>query len=131
MTKRGFQQGNKDGIRFSANNQPKNNGRKKSRFKQIAESLDIIGETLSKEDYSKIIACLLTLTASELKELAENKETPIAILVVASAISGDIENKQLSNVERLIDRIFGKPVVTQEITGRGIIPFQIDDGTGD
>ena len=131
MAKRGFQQGNKDGIRFSANNQPKNNGRKKSRFKQIAESLDIVGEKLSKEDYSKIIACLLTLTAKELKDLAENEETPIAILVVASAISGDIENKQLSNVEKLIDRIFGKPVVTQEIAGKNIIPFQINDGTGD
>jgi len=123
-----FKTGNKVGNRFTKSNQPKNPGRKKSRFKQIIAQLEDVGEPLSKEDYSKIIASLLTMTVAELKALAEKKGTPIAIIVIASAIAGDIENKQMNNIERLLDRIFGKALITQELTGKDgkdLIPARV------
>ena len=113
-----LKKGHKIGNRFSETNQPESNGRKPSRYKQILISLEDIGEPLSKEDYSRIITSLLTLTLDELKSLREKKDTPIAILVIADAILGDLENQQLSNVEKLLDRTFGKAIATTEITGK-------------
>lgn len=104
---------------FSKTNPPKNPGRKPSRFKQIISQLeDIDSEPLSREDYNKIVTHLLTLTPAELTKLANDKNTPMAILVVAGAISGDIENKNLGNIDRMLDRVFGRAVSKQEITGK-------------
>ena len=113
-----FKKGNKIGNQFTKSNQPTANGRKPSRYKQILVSLENIGEPLSKEDYSGIITTLMTLTLDELKSLREKKDTPIVIFVIADAILGDIENKQISNVEKLLDRAFGKTVSTTELTGK-------------
>lgn len=105
--------------KFTSTRQPKNAGRKPSRFKQIISELEKVdNEPLSREDYNKIVTHLLTLTPTELTELANDKNTPMAILVVASAISGDIENKNLGNIDRMLDRVFGRAVSKQEITGK-------------
>lgn len=105
--------------KFTSTRQPKNAGRKPSRFKQIIAQLeDIDAEPLSREDYDKIVTHLLTLTPTELTKLANSKEAPMAVLVVASAISGDIENKNLGNIDRMLDRVFGRAVSKQEITGK-------------
>lgn len=104
---------------FSKTNPAKNPGRKPSRFKQIIAQLEEIDATpLSREDYDKIVTHLLTLTPEELTKLAINKGTPMAVLIVASAISGDIENKNMGNIDRMLDRVFGRAVSKQEITGK-------------
>lgn len=97
-----------DKTKFTPDKQPSNRGRKPSRFKQILQQLESVGEPLSNEDYQKITQTLLTLNVKELQKLVQNKETPIAVLIIASAISGDIENKQMGNLDKILDRIFGK-----------------------
>lgn len=108
-----FKEGNKSGNRFTSSNQPSKKGRKPSRFKEIINELDELGESLSLEDFNKVVKSLLTLNKDKLVEIAQNSETPIAIVIIASAIAGDIENKQLGNLDRLLDRVYGK--ATQKV----------------
>ena len=113
-----FKEGNKAGNRFTSMNQPSKNGRKPSRFKEIINELDETGESLSLEDFNKVVKSLLTLDKDNLVKIAKGKDTPIAIVIIASAIAGDIENKQLSNLDRLLDRVYGKATQKSEITGK-------------
>lgn len=102
-----FIKGNKEGNRFKT--RPPNSGQKPSRFKLINEEISKHGgEPLSKEDLSKSIVAMLSLNKDELKKIAMDSETPMMVVIIANAIVGDIESKQLSNVERLLDRVFGK-----------------------
>lgn len=94
--------------RFTSENQPKGKGRKPSIFKKMIAELDELGESLSLEDFIKIVKSLLVLNKDQLIKIAQGKKTPIVIVVIASSIAGDIENKQLGNLDRLLDRIFGK-----------------------
>lgn len=104
---------------FSSTKQPKNSGRKPSRFKQILEGLSCIGETLSLEDYKNITATMLTLTKDELGKLANDKDTPMAVLLIASAIQGDATNMRMDNLDKLLDRLFGKSTNNVDVTSKG------------
>ena len=109
------------GVQFTSENQPLNSGRKPSRFKQLIQNLSTNGEEIiSREDYNNVISHLLTLTPDELKKVASDATTPIAVIIIASSIAGDIESKNLTNTEKLIDRIFGKEPIKGEISGGGI-----------
>lgn len=129
-----FKEGNKSGNRFTSSNQPSRKGRKPSRFKEIINELDELGESLSLEDFNKVVKSLLTLNKDKLVEIAQNNDTPIAIVIIASAIAGDIENKQLGNLDRLLDRVYGKATQKSEVTGKDgkdlISSIQIIDKTG-
>lgn len=106
-----FEVGNNFGekTRFTSENQPENSGRKPSRFKQLIQALPTYNEeVISKEDYTNIISHLLTLTPTELQKIASNPKTPIAVILVASSILGDIENKNLGNTRSLVETVFGK-----------------------
>ena len=104
---------------FTSTNQPPNSGRKPSRFKQMLEGLSSIGETLSYEDYKRITETLLTLNASELQRVAGDKNTPIAVILIANAISGDLNNQRMDNLEKLLDRLFGKTASNVDVTTKG------------
>ena len=108
-----------EGKKFTKTNQPKNVGRKPSRFKQILEGLESIGETLSLEDYKNITATMLTLTKDELIKLASSDSTPMAILLIASAIQGDATNMRMDNLDKLLDRLFGKSTNNVDVTSKG------------
>jgi len=103
-----FVKGSKPKTTFSETRQPKNPGRKPSRFKTLIADLEGVGETMSLEDFRKISLFLLTMNKNELIELAKNEKAPMAVVAVASAIAGDIEYKSLKNIESLLDRLFGK-----------------------
>lgn len=103
-----FVKGSKPKTTFSKTRQPKNPGRKPSRFKALIADLKGVGETMSLEDFRKISLFLLTMNKTELVELAKNEKAPMAVVAVASAIAGDIEFKSLKNIESLLDRLFGK-----------------------
>ena len=116
-----FTIGNRPKTIFTSENQPENPGRKPSRFKELIQTLATNNEeTITREDYNNIISHLLTLTSDELKQVAINQKTPIAVMIIASSIAGDIESKSLTNTEKLIDRIFGKEPIKQQISGTGI-----------
>lgn len=114
-----FVKGSKPKTTFSSTRQPKNPGRKPSRFKQLISDLEGVGETMSLEDFRKIALYLLTMNKTELVKLAQDANAPIAVVALASAIAGDIEEKNMRNIEALLDRVFGKamqPVETLTAT---------------
>ncbi|HBG40241.1 MAG TPA: hypothetical protein DDW85_02355 [Porphyromonadaceae bacterium] len=111
---------------YSKTNPPKNPGRKPSRFKQIIGELDKVGETLSMEDYRKISLLLLTLNKVELVKIAQDKSSPMALVAIASAIAGDIENKQMTNINNMLDRIFGKATQTVQADVNSNVTASVD-----
>jgi hypothetical protein len=129
-----FDIGNEFGkdTQFTSDYQPESRGRKPSRFKQIISQLRTANEEpLTREDYNNIIAHLLSLTPEELKSIASDNKTPIAVIIIASSIAGDIDNKNLTNTEKLIDRIFGKDPIKQEISGLNIKFINYGNKDGD
>lgn len=106
-------------TQFSSTNQPKNSGRKPSRFKRLLKELEGVGETISVEDYGRITKTLLTLNAEELQGVAQDKSTPIAVIMIANAISGDLNNQRIDNLEKLLDRVFGKSSNPIDVTTNG------------
>ena len=114
-----FAKGNREGVKFTSTRQPKNAGRKPSRFKRLLKELEGVGETISVEDYGRITKTLLTLNAEELQGVAQDKSTPIAVIMIANAISGDLNNQRIDNLEKLLDRVFGKSSNPIDVTTNG------------
>lgn len=117
-----FEKGNTQGNRFTSDNQPKNNGRKPSLYKQLKGiSGKKVDYELSKEDYYKIIRFLLERTPGELQKILDNAKdkdngtTPIWVLNIISAINSDIRYGRTSTIDMIFDRLFGKS--TQPIEG--------------
>lgn len=122
-----LEQGTPEKYRFTSTNQPPNAGRKPSRFKSILSEIEEqTGEPLTNEDYRKIITQMLTLNPEELMKIAKNPQTPVAIIVVASAIAGDIETQNIGNVEKLLERVFDKTPIKHEITSNAPLTVNIN-----
>lgn len=117
-----FEKGNKQGNRFTSENQPKNKGRKPSLYKQLKELTGKkVDFELSKEDYYKVIRFLMERTPGELQRILDNAKdkengtTPIWVLNIISAINSDIRYGRTSTIDMIFDRLFGKS--TQPIEG--------------
>jgi hypothetical protein len=102
--------GNKIGRRFSSTRQPPKNGRKKSLYKQLAKQTE-----LSREDFIDVLLYIMERTPNELDRLLKDKngkpnpETPVWIINLISSIYYDIKKGQLKTLDKLFDRLFGKP----------------------
>lgn len=117
-----FEKGNKQGNRFTSDNQPKKNGRKPSLYKQLRELTGKkVGFELGKEDYYEVIRFLMERTPGELQKILDNAKdkdsgtTPIWVLNIISAINSDIRYGRTYTIDMIFDRIFGKS--TQPIEG--------------
>ena len=116
-----FEKGNKLGHRFTSENQPKNNGRKPSLYKTLREATGVkVGHELEKEDYYNVIQWVLEQNTATLEGLIRgsdgkaNKETPLWLLNIISAINSDIRYGRTATVEMIFDRVFGKATQTIE-----------------
>ncbi len=116
-----FTKGNKIGNRFDSNNQPKNAGRKPSLYKKLKVVTGIkVDHELSKEDYYNVIKYLMERSPNELDALAKdseghaNKDTPIWILNIISAINMDVRYGRTTTIDSLFDRLFGKAIQSIE-----------------
>ncbi len=130
---KGFQSGNKIGesSRFSGTRQPQKRGRKPSLFKKIKaltkKSIDV---ELSKEDFFRVIRWVIEQNDKTLKPLIvgsdgkPNKETPLWLLSIISAIRNDIRQGKTTTIEMIFDRIFGKatqPIESDvQLTNNGV-----------
>lgn len=110
-----FEKGNKSGNRFTSENQPANRGRKPKLYKQLKSMIgQNVGHELEKEDYFNVIRFLMERSPHELERLVKdangqpNKDTPIWVLNIVSAINSDIRYGRTSTIEMIFDRIFGK-----------------------
>ncbi len=104
-----FKPGNRQGRKFTTNKQPKNPGRKPTLYKQIRRETAKVGEEIGRKEFYDIMLYLLSLTATELKNLAETPEVPVWIIAVISAIFEDVRSGNLRTVNSIFDRCFGKP----------------------
>lgn len=104
-----FKPGNRQGRKFTTNKQPKNPGRKPTLYKQIKRETAKVGEEIGRKEFYDIMLYLLSLTATELKNLAETPDVPIWIVAVISAIFEDVRSGNLRTVNSIFDRCFGKP----------------------
>lgn len=96
-------------TRFSATNQPKNKGRKPSLYNQLKELAKAEGNIdLSKDDFSKLTALLLSKSLKELNAIQQDEETPIWIVNIVRAIVKDSNEGRISTLDTLLDRLFGK-----------------------
>ena len=108
------------GKKFSSEYQPTNR-RKKSLFNMLA---DVIGEqelevSFTKEEFYKCYQYLIELTGEELKKIVNNPMTPIWMVSLSSAIVSDVKCGSSATIEKMFDRLFGKPSQTTDITTGG------------
>lgn len=117
------------GNRFSTTNQPKKNGRKPSLYNQLKELAKIEGNIdLSRDDFSKLTALLLSKSLKELNAIQQDEETPIWIVNIVRAIVKDSNEGRISTLDTLLDRLFGKATQpTQQdisVEMKGSIPIK-------
>lgn len=120
-----FEKGNKQGNRFSSENQPKKRGRGKlSVLNYIRKTTGKkVDPQSSKEEILKVIQHIYESSPLELEPLIKdpndptkpNPNTPMWVLNVIAAINTDMRYGRTSTIEMLFDRVFGK--ATQNIEG--------------
>lgn len=71
----------------------------------------------TKEQLLNILNELLTLTMDELAELINNPETPVIKVIIARAFERDKAKGDLLNLDRILDRIYGR--ATQDVNVSG------------
>ena len=95
---------------------------------KLLTSLNInLNLQLTKADTSNLLSCLLTCNETQLNALYNNKKIPIAIKTVIKRMLEDAKLGNMSTVESLWDRVFGKNGMSQEATTQqaqqaGLIP---------
>ena len=102
---------------FSSENQPKKNGRKKSKLKGMIEKND-----LSSDDISDLIINLFDKTKEELEVISNDYEQPFLLRAFVKAMIKDLEGDSLYNINSLLDRAIGKPKDKVEHSGSVEMP---------
>lgn len=114
-----FEKGNAYGNRFSSTNQPAKSGRKPSLYKRLKEMTGKkVGYEMDYADYLDIIRWVMEQTPSQLEALVKkNKETPLWLLNVISAINADTRKGVTTTIDSLLDRVFGKAIAAIKVEG--------------
>lgn len=77
---------------------------------QLLSSLNInLNLNLSRQDTHNLLGCLLTANESQLEALYDNSRIPLAVKTIIKRIMDDSKTGNIDTIERLWDRIFGKP----------------------
>lgn len=102
-------------------------GAAKADVVKLLNSLNInLNVQLTKADTANLLACLLTCNETQLKALLSNRKVPIVIKTVISRLLKDCEKGDITTVEKLWDRVFGKGAMTvnmpEESVNKGLIP---------
>lgn len=110
-----FQKGNTLGKKFTSDNQPRNRGRKPQLYKQIKEITGKKVENgLEKDDFLKIMQWIVEQDTETVQGLIKgadgrtNKNTPLWMINMISAINADIRYGRTTTLEMILDRLFGK-----------------------
>lgn len=99
---------------------------------KLLNSLNInLSLNLTRSDTYNLLSCLLTCNESQLEGLLNDSRVPIAIKIVIKRLLSDAKEGNMTTVEKLWDRIFGKadkislemPQTVQ--TQNGIIPNSV------
>jgi hypothetical protein len=72
---------------------------------------------LSKGQADEIIVSLLGKTKKQLIELANNETLPFWISLIANKAKMDFKNGSIELIEKLFDRVYGRPQIKVETSG--------------
>lgn len=92
---------------------------------KLLTSLNInLNVQLTKTDTYNLLATLLTCNETQLNALLNNKKIPMAIKAVIKRIITDTNDGNISTIERLWDRVFGKETLGMSMPEgyQGILP---------
>ena len=87
------------------------NGRPKNKLTLAKEA------GLSKTDIYNVIVSMIGNTAKELHAINDDPSQPIYKSIISSALLQDLKRKQISTVESIFDRVFGKPTQKSNVSG--------------
>ncbi|GHU09763.1 hypothetical protein FACS1894151_08200 [Spirochaetia bacterium] len=101
------------GKKFSSDNQPENPGRKPSALSRYIKD----GGVSITDIQLMLGSFIFDHTTKEIAALLKDKENPppIGVSIILAALNEDLTNKNLGNLEKLLDRAYGKP--TQKVDG--------------
>lgn len=114
-----LQKGTTIGRRFSKTIQPAKNGRKKSRYNQMVELMNLEDplEHFSKEDLYRLSAGLITCTKAQLEAMAKSPNIPVGLQVFIKGIVTDLQDGNIKTVTEIMDRVYGKSTQPMELSG--------------
>ena len=121
-----FEKGNKQGRKFTSENQPQNRkgGRKPKLYKYLKQVIgEKVGHELEEKDFQEIMQALIELPPSKLKSLIRNPhdetkpndDTPAWIQILVSHINASIRYGKVDALDFVLSRIYG--TATQKIEG--------------
>ena len=102
-------------------------GRPVSTVRKVIDDLEAAGyQPASRTDIMNMYTALVGLPLEDLTEIASDAKRPMIARIVAKAL---LAPKGFENVERIIDRIVGKPTQRSEVTGAEGGPLKVEDET--
>lgn len=104
----------KNGVRFSASNQPEGRGRRPNKLKKFIKD-----NRISKNDVNAMMSCLLfSKTLDELQNMTskDNRgKLPVGVACLVQALYTDAKNGKHGCVDSMLDRLYGKPCQSVEV----------------
>lgn len=89
-------------------------GTSSEEVKQLLSDLNInINVRLSKKDTANLVSFLLTASEKQLELLSADKNIPVVIKTIVIRLLKDMQTGELSTVNQLWDRVFGKTLEDQ------------------
>lgn len=83
---------------------------RKAEVTRLMQELNVnLDRGLTKADTENLLAALLTASEVQLITIRDNPAVPVAIKTIINRLLGDVQRGDTATVERLWDRIFGKP----------------------
>lgn len=102
-------------------------GRPVSTVRKVIQDLEAAGyQPASRMDILAMYTALVGLPLEDLNEIASDAKRPMISRIVARAL---LAPKGFENVERIMDRIIGKPTQRSEVTGADGGPLKVEDET--
>lgn len=90
---------------------------RKTEVTRLMQNLNInLDMGLTKTDTENLLAALLTASESQLRAIQDNPAVPVAVKTVIVRLLADMQRGETSTIERLWDRIFGKPANTNSLS---------------
>ena len=93
-------------------------GRPKMALKQLAEKAGVDFQVhLTRTDKTRILESMMEMTMGQLKSIATDPRAPAFMVVIATAIKGDIKSGSFRTIDMLMDRFYGRAVQAIAVMG--------------